>query len=93
MDSQQQRDMYMNMFIQQPVQSIIADQAQQDDDLNERDFDLTKKTNMNDEFNYSNTMKSNAPQGKNFRSTVSTFNDRDGSGNAYGSNQIGDGIY
>lgn len=73
----------MNMFVHQPAQSILLnDNNQDEDDLNERDFDLTKKTNLQSEFNYSNTMKStNHPQGnmenKNFRSTVSTFNDRD----------------
>jgi hypothetical protein len=35
------------MFVQQPAQSILLDDNEQaDDDLNERDFDLTKKTNL-----------------------------------------------
>ena len=49
----------MNMFVHQPGQSILLnDDNQDEDDLNERDFDLTKKTNLQSEFNYSNTMKS-----------------------------------
>jgi len=46
MDAQQQRTMYMNMFVQAPTQSILTDQPREDDDLNERDFDETKKTNL-----------------------------------------------
>jgi hypothetical protein len=38
----------MNMFVSNPAQSILtgAPACGIDDDLNERDFDLTKKTNL-----------------------------------------------